>query len=64
MVRIQKTIGNQIGLRKTIRLKLLQKILAIESLELSILAKLTRLSNWLSYVYLFLTIDCSYSKDS
>ena len=37
--------------------------MAAESLEISILAMFTRRSNRLSYVDLFLTVDCSYSKD-
>ena len=40
------------------------KIFAIERLELSTLAMLTRRSNRLSYFDLFLAIDCSYSKQS
>ena len=59
---IQKTIRNQIALCTIINLKWLQKFLALESLELSILALLTRRSNPLSYDDLFITIDCYYSK--
>ena len=39
------------------------KFLAIESLELSILAGLNRQANRLRYADLLLTTDCSYSKD-
>ena len=60
---IQKTISKELALRTMINSKWLQKILAIESLELSILAMLTRRSNRLSYGAFFLTIYCSYSKD-
>ena len=63
IVHIQETISNQIALRTIENLKWLQKNLAIENLELSILTMLTRRSNRLSYVDLFLTVEYSYSKD-
>ena len=62
IVPIQMIIRNQIALRTIIYLKWLQNFLAIESLELSILAMLTRRSNRLSYTDMTLTVDCSYSK--
>ena len=59
IISIQKTIRNQIALRTIKNLKWLQKFLAIESLELSILAMLTRRSNRMSCVDLYLTVDYS-----